>query len=500
MGAALPASRRRSMAPGLCHAGLAFSMIVLASGWRLAGCGVLRVNAVDRVAGMEPVMKFARRWGAPVAAVIFFSLWCVAEAGRMGPNGGHWGPGGLDTWSGTWPLVLMTLAIAVSVWQPVVSLALVAVLLGGQLVHAIPPMYANHWAIYIGSFIALVFICWTTQWRMRLIAAGVNLIFAAIMTFLMLSWRYGAGVGWFSQFGGDAMILLRHGWQLFALLVLIAAACFALGLLLALYQERGTLFRARDLAQSTLEAAEVDLIVEQERTRIARDLHDVLAHSLAVIAAQADGTRYLSSDQPKAVLRALENIAGSARTALVDAQRVIEGVRDDGMASPQPQLSDIEPLVEGMQRGSLKIESSESGTRVDLSGGQQVAVFRIVQECLTNALKHGGRGTAVRLHFDWSGPGLTLHAASATAAAKHPAEPAPQGSGRGLPGMRERAHMAGGWLTAGPDGEQFRITVFIPYTAGSPNSSAGESTGERPAEQPELVAAAATAAEADNHG
>ena len=60
--------------------------------------------------------------------------------------------------------------------------------------------------------------------------------------------------------------------------------------------------------------------------------------------------------------------------------------------------------------------------------------------------------------------------------------------------------MAGGWLTAGPDGEQFRVTVFIPYTAGSPNSSAGESTGERPAELPELVAAAATAAEADNHG
>lgn len=444
-------------------------------------------------------MKFARHWGAPVAAVIFFSLWCVAEAGRMAPVAGF-GTGGLVTWPGTWPLVLITLAIAVAAWQPAGSLALVALLLAGQLAHLIPPMYDNNWAIYIGSFVALVFIAWLHQGRMRLVAAGANVLFAAAMAFLLLSWRYGAGVGWFLHFDGDLGMLRRNGWQLFSLFVLIAAACFAVGLLLALYQERGSLFRARDLAQSTLEMAEVDLIVEQERTRIARDLHDVLAHSLAVIAAQADGTRYLSKDQPKAVLSALETIAGSARTALVDAQRVIEGVRDDGMAVPQPRLTDIGVLIEGMQRGSLKIESSESGTRVELSGGQQVAVYRIVQECLTNALKHGGRGTAVRLHFDWSGPGLTLHAASATAAAKpeQPADSAQQRSGRGLPGMRERAHMAGGWLTAGPDGEQFRVTVFIPYSGGNPSTT--EAEGDRLSQQTDLVAVSTAAMEAGTRG
>ncbi|MFE4833993.1 sensor histidine kinase [Arthrobacter sp. NPDC056691] len=442
-------------------------------------------------------MNFVRHWGAPVAAVIFFSLWCTAEAGRMAPMEGF-GVGGLHSWPGTVPLVLVTLAISVAAWQPVASLALITVLLGGQLAHAIPPMYDNNWAIYIGSFVALAFTTWISQGWMRLIAACANVLFAAAMAFLMLSWRYGAGVGWFIHYDGDMGMLRRNGWQLFALFVLIAAACFALGLLLALYQERGTLFRARELAQSTLEAAEVDLIVEQERTRIARDLHDVLAHSLAVIAAQADGTRYLSKDQPKAVLRALENIAGSARNALVDAQRVIEGVRDDGMAVPQPRLSDIEALIEGMQRGSLQIESSESGTRVDLSGGQQVAVFRIVQECLTNALKHGGRGTAVRLHFDWSGPGLTLHVASATVAAQHGQSVEPHRTGRGLPGMRERAHMAGGWLTAGPDGEQFRVTVFIPYTGGNLNPTEDDAAGNRPNRRAALVAVSATAVEADN--
>jgi signal transduction histidine kinase len=429
-------------------------------------------------------MKFARRWGALVVAVIFFSLWCVAEAGRMGSNAGFGvGAAGLATWSGTWPLMLTTLAIAVAAWQPVASLGLTALLLAGQLAHLIPAMYDNNWAIYVGSFIALVFMAWTAQGPVRLIAAGANLVFAAIMAFLLLSWRYGAGVGWFIHYGGDMAMLRRNGWQLFALLVLIAAACFTLGLLLSLYQERGTLFRARQLAQSTLEATEVDLIVEQERTRIARDLHDVLAHSLAVIAAQADGTRYLGKDQPKAVLSALENIAGSARTALVDAQRVIEGVRDDGLAAPQPRLSDIEALVEGMQRGSLKIRSSESGARVDLSGGQQVAVFRIVQECLTNALKHGGRGTAVRIHFDWSGPGLTLHVASEAPSGEpgQSADPARERAGRGLPGMRERAHLAGGWLTAGSDGEQFRVTVFIPYATGDGNPVEEAGVAHRPA-------------------
>lgn len=283
----------------------------------------------------------------------------------------------------------------------------------------------------------------------------------------MLSWRYGYGVGWFRPlFSGDRGALSYYGWQLFSTLILIAAGCAAVGIALALYEDRGKLFQSKVLVQANLKETEVELVVEQERTRIARDLHDVLAHSLAVIAAQADGTRYLSQDQPKAVLDALENIAVSARHALVDAQRVIEGVRDDGLVAPQPRLTDVGPLVERMRQGSLKVQQSETGTPVELGAGQQLAVFRIVQECLTNALKHGGRGTAVRLHFDWSGPGLTMHVAS-----ELPASVSIEGTddggagrvGRGIPGMRERAHLAGGWLSSGPDGEQFRVTVFIPY-------------------------------------
>ena len=385
---------------------------------------------------------------------------------------------GPPSWIGTWPLLFLTAAIASAGWKPYVSLGFTVALLAGQLVHVIPAMYSNDWAIYLGSFIALGFIQWTAGPRTRLVAAGANVTFAAVMTMMMLSWRYSNGLGWYgATYAGDRYTLVKYGWQLFALLAFIAASCAAVGLLLALYQERGSLFRARSLAQSSLKETEVDLIIEQERTRIARDLHDVLAHSLAVIAAQADGTRYLSKDQPKAVLNALENFATSARSALVDAQSVIEGVRDDGLVTPQPRLSDVEPLVERML-DSLSIERSASGVPVELSAGQQLAVFRIVQECLTNALKHGGRGTAVRLHFDWSGPGLTLHVASEvpSAGSGSPESAGEPRVGRGLAGMRERAHLAGGWMTAGPDGEQYRVTVFIPY--GARISDAGDVADE----------------------
>ncbi|MGX9899858.1 sensor histidine kinase [Arthrobacter sp. SA17] len=366
--------------------------------------------------------------------------------------------------------------------KPYLSLGLSAAVLIGQLLYFIPSFRSNTWPVYLGAFISLAFILWTGSKRTRLIAAGANLVFVVLMTYLMISWRYGSGVGWFLLFhAGDRYNFQFYGRQLFTILFLIAAGCSAVGLLLALLQERGSLFRARNLAQSTLRETEVDLIVEQERTRIARDLHDVLAHSLAVIAAQADGTRYLSKDQPKAVLNALENIAVSARSALVDAQHVIEGVHDDGMVTPQPRLSDVGPLVERMKQGSLAVEQSQSGEPVELTGGQQVALFRIVQECLTNALKHGGRGTAVRLHFDWSGPGLAVNVASAlpTENARTAADGAQGRVGRGLPGMRERAHLAGGWITMGPDGEQFRVTVFIPYgkrSDGSPQQEHVEET------------------------
>lgn len=444
---------------------------------------------MDSLAGMERALRLFGHWGAPVGAVIFFVLWCVGEAGRMGL--------GLQYWPGAVSLILTTLAIALSAWKPYFSLGSIAALLLGQLLHVFPPVAANHWAIYLGSFVALGFMMWVGSKVQRLVAACSNLVFAAVMTYLMISARYSNGVGWFRPlYMGDSVVLQQYWWQLFPLLLMVAAACGVAGILVALFEDRRKLSRAKALTEANLKQTEIELVVEQERTRIARDLHDVLAHSLAVIAAQADGTRYLSHAQPKPVLDALENIAASARHALVDAQRVIEGVKYDGMVTPQPLISDIEPLMERMRQGNLIIQHSESGVPVDLGAGQQIAVFRIVQECLTNALKHVGRGTAVRVHFDWSGPGLTLHVSSALPVSV-PLGGADIGGaqeriGRGIAGMRERAHLAGGWLTAGPDGEQFRVTAFLPYAAGVSPLSLGPVPSEGIADQKDAMAARET--------
>ncbi len=424
-------------------------------------------TAADIVTSMEQFLKVFRTWGAPIVAVVFFVLWCLGEAGRMN--------GAFTNWSGAWPLIFITVAIGVSVWAPYASLAVTAALLAAQFFYILPAMAANHWAIYIGAFIALAFILWVSAPRTRLVAIGINVVFAAAMAVLMLSWRYGAGVGWYVSRGGDLPTFMAYGWQLFALLLLIAGSCAAIGFLLALLQERRAVFQARNAAQKELHEAEVNLMVEQERWRISRDLHDVLAHSLTVISAQADGIRYLNNDLPTSVVTALENIAHAARGALLDAQRVIEGGSDQDETVPQPQVKDIAPLVQGMRKSGLQIEESESGQAADLTTGQQIAIYRIVQESLTNALKHGGRDTQVKMHMDWNGPGLTLHVGSTlpstdTVISGNEGQPR---VGRGLPGMRERAHLAGGWVTAGPEEEHFRINAYVPYPAQGKHTNDG---------------------------
>ncbi|BCW67605.1 hypothetical protein NicSoilB4_23680 [Arthrobacter sp. NicSoilB4] len=425
---------------------------------------------------MEKTLHALRHWGAPAAGLAFFTLW----------TGRHWGLyGAFLAEQGRLPvIILVSAAIALAGRWAAASLGATALLLALQLLHVLDPMIATPWHVYIGTFVALAFMLWLASPRMRLAAGAGTAVLAGVMAFIILGRGYGMGAHLTSALViADATRTTMIGlwWQCWAVLLLIAAGCAATGVLLRLYEERGSLSRARDEAWANLKQTEVELIVEQERSRITRDLHDVLAHSLAVIAAQADGARYIGNGSPKAVHDALETIAGSARRALVDAQRVIEDVREDGPAAPQPLLKDIEPLV-GQMRGSLDIRQSSSGVQADLGAGQQLAVFRIIQECLTNALKHGGRGTVVRLHTDWSGPGLTLHAASTSGSGSTvPRQEVGVGrerTGRGIPGMRERAHLAGGWLTAGADGGDFRVTAFIPFgLAGRDGAPIPELTG-----------------------
>lgn len=199
---------------------------------------------------------------------------------------------------------------------------------------------------------------------------------------------------------------------------------------------------------------------DEERLRIARELHDVLAHSLSVIHVQAGvGLTLLDSD-PEQARTALTTIKAASKEALGEVRQVLDNLRTPGDAprTPAPGLDRLPELVEQAARAGLTVEVTDEGTKAALPPGADLAAFRIVQEALTNVVRHSGSRTArVRLGY---GPGrLDLRIDD-----DGPATGGDQGgSGRGLVGMRERAAALGGTIEAGPrpDGG-FRVHAGLP--------------------------------------
>ncbi|WP_459326690.1 sensor histidine kinase [Arthrobacter tecti] len=234
------------------------------------------------------------------------------------------------------------------------------------------------------------------------------------------------------------------------------------GFLLRMLADRKRFLADRVRADQELRAAEVELSLERERGRISQELHDVLAHSLAVISMQADGARYASEGLTSPVGVSLEEIAKAARHALVEAQFVIDGVGDDLPRRKQQGVADISDLVERMCAGGLRVDFTDDGPHRELTGTQELSIYRIIQESLTNTIRHAP-GADVTIGMDWSGPGLSVQIITAGTSNRETGTIAPLGEGRGIAGMKDRARTAGGWLTAEPDSTGFRVTVFIPY-------------------------------------
>jgi signal transduction histidine kinase len=216
--------------------------------------------------------------------------------------------------------------------------------------------------------------------------------------------------------------------------------------------------RARENRRAAV-VAESEVVAEQERTRIARDMHDVVAHSLAVVVAQADGARYLGAKDPAATEQALSTIATTAREALSDVRVLLAQLRYSQADGPQPTLVDLDRLVEQLRASGLRVARETSGAPLPLGTAQQLAVYRIVQESLTNALRHADTAQEAVVRFDWTPYGLDLTVTSSLADEK--AKPA-SGPAHGIAGMTERAVLVGGRLTAGPDGDRWVVRAWLP--------------------------------------
>jgi signal transduction histidine kinase len=208
---------------------------------------------------------------------------------------------------------------------------------------------------------------------------------------------------------------------------------------------------------------EMRLAAQTERARIARELHDVVAHSLSVVIAQADGGLYAGRAAPEKAIGALEQIAATGRQALTDMRSLLGVLREDGGQeyAPQPDVAAIKELVEDVRTSGLDVDLIEEGLPQPMPAGPQLAAYRIVQESLTNVLKHAGPAGRAWVRLQWRDDALELSVLDdGRGAGAVPSD----GQGHGLRGMVERAALHGGRLTAGPrHGGGFGVHAALPY-------------------------------------
>lgn len=250
-----------------------------------------------------------------------------------------------------------------------------------------------------------------------------------------------------------------------ALAVLAAAGLTGTVVLaLALRRSRGELQQAI-AAEAAIAQAEQEHQVEQavsaERTRILREMHDVIAHSLSIMIAQADGGSYVTAD-PDATRRALLTIADTGRVALADTRRILGILRDGGGGpelSPVPQQSGVAELVEDARDAGVEVRFVRLGAPRRLPSAVGLALYRICQEALTNVMKHAPAARVV-ITENWLANEVVLTVTD-SGDPDHPT--ACDNRGLGLIGMRERAEVVGGFCEAGPQEiGGFRVRAVLP--------------------------------------
>ncbi|GIJ65610.1 sensor histidine kinase [Virgisporangium ochraceum] len=316
-----------------------------------------------------------------------------------------------------------------------------------------PPGHVTVWGCLfnVGAVVPLI---WRRRWPF-----GVAVTVALFATLVSLHHRPGQMLQYSALVAIYTVADLGKRWQRLAFLWAIiltfppaslilkkndaAEFMFTVGLPLAAYL-LGTLARSnrsRALADASRAAAE-------ERNRIARDMHDVLAHAVSVMIVQAEAGAAVVGRDPAAATRAFDTIADTGRLAEVQLSGVLGVLKGD----PPPTAGAIPSLVDRVRRAGLAVDLRVSGAARALPVDADVAAFRIVQEALTNSLKHASGPASVSL--DW-GDDLAI---TVTSRGLSPGS----GTGRGLIGIRERAAACGGRANAGPTPDGFRVHARLP--------------------------------------
>ncbi len=221
---------------------------------------------------------------------------------------------------------------------------------------------------------------------------------------------------------------------------------------------------AADVAEVRLRSEhQREQAIAGERSHIARELHDIIGHTLSVIAVRAEAADRVADQKPEAATEAVSAIAGAARAALTDTRRVLAGLRESSAVdlTPPPDLSETAALIDRLRGAGVDVDVVVEGQQEHpppavVAGG----AHRIVQESLTNAIKHGG--PAVRIDVSIVCTASTVHVAIANDLADRAMGPIGDQTGIGLTGMRERATFLGGTFDAGIDDGRFVVEATLP--------------------------------------
>jgi signal transduction histidine kinase len=263
--------------------------------------------------------------------------------------------------------------------------------------------------------------------------------------------------------GGAEMLALGIG------AAAIYGLAWALGEFVGARRAYHTELEARLKLLETERDQQATIAVAAERTRIARELHDVVAHAVSVIVVQADGAGYAIRSDPELAEAAVHTISETGREALMELRRLLDVLRSDtdepGDRSPQRGVAGLPELAEKFRSVGLSVELDTLGDVSDLPAAVGLGVYRIVQESLTNAFKHAGVGASTHVRVERVGGLVEVEVTDSGGEGGARRRLASVSGGNGLIGMRERATVLGGTLTAGWSQGGWRVRATFPIRA-----------------------------------
>ncbi|WP_236790772.1 sensor histidine kinase [Amycolatopsis sp. GM8] len=311
-----------------------------------------------------------------------------------------------------------------------------------------------------------------------------SLIASAIALYTLVIYVNRKQAGWYlAAQAGVGAVQLAVSWEPTNWIVIVVVALtFAFSWVLGEFVGARRAYHTEVEARLHLLETERDqasrIAVAQERGRIARELHDVVAHAVSVIVVQADGASYALRTNPDLAERAVQTISNTGREALTELRRLLEVLRNeesDGVPRiPQPDAESLAELVERVRQAGVPVGLGIEGTLAGLPAGVSLGVYRIVQESLTNTLKHAGQGARADVRIvrgeelvdvvvtdDGAGKARALVPADGPVQIERPLP-----GGNGVIGMRERTNVYGGSLEVGPaPGGGWRVHATLPVRA-----------------------------------